>query len=99
VADANHVVKVGQRVKVTVMKVDLERNRIALSMKSKPDPTAPTARAPAGDGERRARRPDARGDQKTQRGDRAARPNTAPRTAPPRPPKPGDIAPNGMRFR
>jgi protein Tex len=95
VADANHVVKVGQRVKVTVMKVDLDRNRIALSMKAKPEPGAPATRASAGDGERRARRPD----QSAQRGDRTARPNTAPRTAPPRAPKPGDIAPNGMRFR
>ena len=34
VRDPNDVVKVGQRVKVTVMAVDLQRNRIALSMKS-----------------------------------------------------------------
>ena len=37
VRDASEVVKVGQRVQVTVMEVDLKRNRIALSMKSKPD--------------------------------------------------------------
>jgi len=37
VKDASEVVKVGQKVQVTVMEVDLKRNRIALSMKSKPD--------------------------------------------------------------
>jgi uncharacterized protein len=37
VSDPNAVVKVGQRVQVSVVEVDLERNRIALSMKSKPD--------------------------------------------------------------
>ncbi|HEX7019535.1 MAG TPA: Tex family protein [Gemmatimonadaceae bacterium] len=34
IADPNQVVKVGQRVKVTVLSVDLQRNRIALSMRS-----------------------------------------------------------------
>jgi len=37
VKDASEVVKVGQKVQITVMEVDLKRNRIALSMKSKPD--------------------------------------------------------------
>jgi protein Tex len=37
VRDASEVVKVGQKVHVTVMEVDIKRNRIALSMKSKPD--------------------------------------------------------------
>jgi uncharacterized protein len=37
VKDPNEVVKVGQKVQVTVIEVDLERNRIALSMKAKPD--------------------------------------------------------------
>jgi protein Tex len=37
VRDASEVVKVGQKVQVTVMEVDIKRNRIALSMKSKPD--------------------------------------------------------------
>jgi len=36
VQDASSVVKVGQRVTVTVMDIDLPRNRIALSMKSNP---------------------------------------------------------------
>jgi protein Tex len=34
------VLKVGQRVTVTVLEVDLERTRISLSMKSRPDPNA-----------------------------------------------------------
>jgi uncharacterized protein len=33
IKDPAHVVRVGQRVNVTVLSVDLERNRIALSMK------------------------------------------------------------------
>jgi uncharacterized protein len=37
VRDASEVVKVGQKVQVTVMEVDLKRSRIALSMKSNPD--------------------------------------------------------------
>ena len=37
IKDASEVVKVGQPVQVTVMEVDLPRNRIALSMKAKPD--------------------------------------------------------------
>ncbi|MFD2255785.1 Tex family protein [Luteolibacter algae] len=37
VRDASEVVKVGQKVQVTVMEVDLKRNRISLSMKSQPD--------------------------------------------------------------
>jgi uncharacterized protein len=34
VSDPNQVVAVGQRVKVRVMSVDLQRNRIALTMKT-----------------------------------------------------------------
>ena len=37
VKDANDVVKVGQKVQVTVIEVDPERNRIALSMKARPE--------------------------------------------------------------
>ena len=37
IRDASEVVKVGQKVQVTVVEVDLTRNRIALSMKSKVD--------------------------------------------------------------
>ncbi len=63
VKDPNAVVKVGQKVKVRVLSVDLERNRIALSMKKEKGVSRKTS-------ERSLARP-----------------------------KPGDIAPNGMRFR
>ena len=52
VRDASEVVKVGQRVQVTVMEVDLSRNRIALSMKSKPEPEARRAPGPPGNDRR-----------------------------------------------
>lgn len=48
VRDPGEVVKVGQKVTVTVMEVDLARNRISLSMKSKPD--MEPRRAPGGGG-------------------------------------------------
>jgi uncharacterized protein len=65
VSDPNAVVKVGQKVKVRVMSIDMERNRIALSMNSG---------APRGKG--------------------------APsRAEPKRPPKSGEYATNGMRFK
>lgn len=81
VKDPNEVVRVGQKVRVTVLSVDLERNRIALSMKSRPDiggatPGAGSSGGGKGDG-RGARRKDKE----------------------PAIPKPGTIAPNGMRFR
>jgi len=70
VQDAAAVVKVGQRVSVTVIDVDLPRNRIALSMKSNPlvgpresrGPRQEPAQAPAGPrpGFDRNRRPDNR---------------------------------------
>jgi uncharacterized protein len=75
VKDPNAVVKVGQRVKVRVLSVDLERNRIALSMKKESGQKA-------------------RSNQH-----RASRPEPKPRSTTPRIPKPGEIAPNGMRFR
>ena len=83
VSDPNHVVTVGLRVKVRVVSIDLQRNRIALTMKSA---TADTRAPSKGDGS--ARR------------DRAKPP--APPVAKPEAfivPKPGAIAPNGMRFR
>ncbi len=48
VKDPADVVKVAQRVMVTVLEVDLERKRIALSMKSKPDLT--NSRSSGGNG-------------------------------------------------
>jgi uncharacterized protein len=84
VSDPNAVVKVGQKVKVRVVSVDLERNRIALTMKKESAP-GETGAAPR-DGQPRA-----------ERGPRAPRSPVA--AVPARPPKSGDIAPNGMRFR
>ena len=46
IKDASEVVKVGQPVQVTVMEVDLPRNRIALSMKVKPDFEKKSAKPP-----------------------------------------------------
>ena len=40
IQDPAEVVKVGQKVQVTVTEIDLNRNRIALSMKANPDTTA-----------------------------------------------------------
>jgi uncharacterized protein len=84
VSDPNQVVKVGQRVKVTVLSVDLARNRIALSMKS-------------GEGQARGARPEARGRDGAKGRSRHSS-GRAPAPAY-RAPKSGDIAPNGMRFK
>ncbi|MEO8624242.1 MAG: Tex family protein [bacterium] len=80
VSDPNHVVTVGQRVKVRVMAIDLQRNRIALTMKSA---TADTRPQP---------------DKSAQRGPGKPAPK-APKPETFTMPKPGAIAPNGMRFR
>ena len=87
VADPNHVVKVGQRVKVRLMSVDLQRNRIALTMKSR---ASEDGRAPSSASSRPSSGTNAR-----------KGPSTKPPAAP-KPfvvPKPGAIAPNGMRFK
>ena len=61
VRDASEVVKVGQKVQVTVMEVDLQRNRIALSMKSNPDFEPRQNRgAPGGNNQRQQQRRDNR---------------------------------------
>jgi protein Tex len=86
VKDPAAVVKVGQKVSVTVMNVDLERNRIGLSMKKAPDPAAPSAR---GGGEGAGRRNDNRSRDRSQQ-----RPKPPPEPSPGK----GDVAPNGMRF-
>jgi len=79
VRDPNDVVKVGQKVRVTVLSVDLERNRIALTMKTGAQPET------AGGGRKGQQ---GRGQQKK-----------AAAKKPALQPKPGTIAPNGMRFR
>ena len=60
VRDAAEIVKVGQRVTVTVMEVDIARNRISLSMKSKPD--LEPRRAPGSAANDRGPRPQTRRD-------------------------------------
>src|SRR5262249_26792501 len=44
ISDPNTVVTVGQKVKVRVLSVDLDRNRIALSMRSAGGPSRPGPR-------------------------------------------------------
>ena len=83
VKDPADVVKVGQKVAVTVVSVDLERNRIALSMRKDP-----AARAAAGAGNQQQRQP-----RQEKQEPRREKPVQAPA------PKKGDVAPNGMRFR
>jgi uncharacterized protein len=88
VRDPNDVVKVGQKVKVTVMSVDLERGRIALSM-----------RGGAPQGGNREQKP---GNRERGTGNRGSVAGSGIRdrdNAKPAIPKPGTIAPNGMRFR
>jgi protein Tex len=103
VKDPADVVKVGQKVSVTVMSVDLERNRIALSMRK--DPSAVSQRGQSGGtaqpGERQAQRggQGQRGGQ-SQRGGQPQR-NSKGTQRPEKPvvvPKKGDVAPNGIRF-
>jgi protein Tex len=95
VKDPAAVVKVGQKVTVTVMNVDLERNRIGLSMKSLPAAGAQpdAAAAAAGNGGQHAR------PQQSQQGRREDKRSGRRREpAPPPAPRKGDVAPNGMRF-
>ena len=47
IKDPNEAVKVGQRVQATVLEVDLERKRISLSLKARPE--MPTARPASGE--------------------------------------------------
>ncbi|HEX2203291.1 MAG TPA: Tex family protein [Longimicrobium sp.] len=82
VQDPSTLVKVGDKVTVRVLSVDVPRQRIALSMK---DPSGPRpAQAPKGGGDRRD---DRRGDGGKGGGGKKA----------PEPVKPG-MAPNGMRI-
>ena len=85
VRDPNDVVKVGQKVKVTVMSVDLERGRIALTMRSG---------AASGNREQETGNRDS-----ARRSGERGREKPKPPAAKPTVPKPGTIAPNGMRFR
>jgi uncharacterized protein len=91
VRDPNEAVKVGDRVTVRVMSVDVPRKRIALSMK-----TQPGAARPSGGGEKPAQ-PGGAGKPAPQKDAGRDRKPAAPAPKPPEPPKPG-FAPNGMRI-
>ncbi|MBL0171602.1 MAG: RNA-binding transcriptional accessory protein [Gemmatimonadaceae bacterium] len=97
VKDPNDVVKVGQRVKVTVQSIDLARGRIALSMRKDGGVAgAPAASGGESGGTRadvRAREPRERAGQGGSRGT-----NTLP-GGPGFVPTKGAVAPNGMRFK
>ena len=93
IRDANEVVKVGQKVKVTVQSVDLPRNRIALSMKR--DGGLGGAK-PQGGAARGARGPTSPNN--AARGGNAKGPNQPPAAKPFVPTK-GAVAPNGIRFK
>jgi len=84
VSDPNDAVKVGQKVKVTVLGVDLQRNRIALSMKTGARPGAAAPRQPNAE-----RRPGPGGSRNAPRQE----------SREPRSYRPGEVAPNGIRFR
>ena len=87
VRDANEVVAVGQKVKVRVLSVDTARGRVALSMKQSPG--AGAQQGAAGDPQRgRSARPE------PGRSGGEKKPPPVPRI-----PRPGEIAPNGIRFR
>ncbi|HEX5581330.1 MAG TPA: Tex family protein [Gemmatimonadaceae bacterium] len=92
VSDPNQVVKVGQRVKVTVLGVDLARNRIALSMKTNPGEGARPRGRDGTNGGAPRRGSSGGAPAKGRNGDRAPGGGF-------RMPKPGDVAPNGMRFK
>ena len=97
VKDPNEVVKVGQKVKVTVQGVDLARGRIALSMRK--DGGVPGAANTRGAesgtrGDVRANDTRERSGQGGQRGTNRPAPK-----APAFVPSKGSVAPNGMRFK
>lgn len=93
IKDANEVVKVGQKVKVSVQSVDLARNRIALSMRSDGGNQGGTASAPA-----------QRAGHRSEHVERSKRDNRRNSDGPPAAAKPfkavsGTVLPNGIRIR
>jgi uncharacterized protein len=102
VADANQVVRVGQKVRVTVQSVDLARGRIALTMRTDRGdrgagpggaPAAKSAPAAGAPGKGPQNGPPQRPQQGPPKG-----PNKAP-AAPAFVPRAGAVAPNGIRFK
>ncbi len=98
VKDPNDVVKVGQKVKVTVQNVDLARGRIALSMRTDAGvPGAATARVAEGGTRSDVRAHETRERGGAQRGTNRPAPKVAGKPA--FVPTKGSVAPNGMRFK
>ena len=89
VKDPSEVVKVGQKVRVTVLEVDLQRNRIALSMKSNAMAEKRAGEAGGGGGA---------GAGGGGRGGGRGGGSSTPKTPQPQRPKPGTVSPNGIRF-
>jgi uncharacterized protein len=83
VKDANEHVRVGQRVKVRVLSVDLPRQRIALSMTSESAPRRPAGEPRGSGGGSKAVKERPAAERKSE--------------SEPRPPREG-VAPNGMRI-
>jgi protein Tex len=96
VQDPNDVVRVGQKVMVTVQSVDLARNRIALSMRSDGGVGGGRGGAATGSAGRATPGGAVRGTGAGGRG--AGRPPAKAPAAPVIPTK-GTVAPNGMRFK
>ncbi|HYR11679.1 MAG TPA: Tex family protein [Longimicrobium sp.] len=92
VRDPNEAVKVGDRVTVRVMSVDVPRKRIALSMK-----TQPGAARPSGGGRPAGAQQGGAGKSGPSKDAPRDRKPAAPAPKAPEPPKPG-VAPNGMRI-
>jgi protein Tex len=86
VRDPAEIVRVGQKVQVTVVSVDLARNRIALTMKRQPVAAGVPAAGPSAP---------PRHEPGPKRPAQATRPVQPTR---PEPPGKGTVAPNGMRF-
>jgi uncharacterized protein len=107
VKDPADIVRVGQKVAVTVISVDLDRRRIALSMKSDTGAAVassqrPEQRADHATGKRGPGDSDGKHGSRDKAGKRGSRDKDGkhgPVTPPPVVPRSGDIAPNGMRFR
>ncbi len=93
VRDPNDVVKVGQRVQVTVQSVDLARGRIALTMKKEPRTPGVVARAVTFPG-----KPAPNAAPAAKPALKSA-PKPAPKPAPVPVPTKGFVAANGMRFK
>ena len=101
VADPNAVVRVGQRVRVTVTGVELERGRIALTMRS--SPAAEGRAKPAPTNGREGEKASGSGARRTSESPDTRRPSGPKPAKPPTTlgfvPTSGAVAPNGMRFR